>query len=311
MKKKVFIVGVLMASLVSCGSGEETTENTENAVTTKEVVETEVEETEEVEIGQIDPFKDFPEVATTGTVGDHILTPSKVWQEDATAEGAENKTFIFYNAKMSKPGADYSTVDFPFDGEVEIPNYMIVPIKANQSAKKGDVVLTWWQSGSGMKRAIVVDDSNPLEPIVNYIDIKWSNPAKDSDGVGYGQKKEQIKPNTFHVLSSLWEAGTTVAVKNGTDYKAATIISVTGDKVLTIGFGGKMAMYNKADCTPVTVAPNVKEGDAVQAPWVGTFVNTKVVKVDKLMGRVWCEDPYSEDPMVIPFGDVTTGLPIK
>lgn len=311
MKKKIFIASVVMASLVSCGGGEEShEENTENA--TEEVATTEeTEEAEEAEVSQIDPFKDFPEVGFSGAEGEFVLTPSKNWQEDATRDGADKTTFIFYKAKMAKPGAEYSTVDFTFDGEVEIPNYMIVPIKANQTAKKGDILLTWWQTGSGMQRAIVVDDANPAEPVVNYLDLDWDNPATNDDGVGIGQATYQIKPNTFHALTSKWDVGTTVAVKDGSDFKAATIISISGDQVLTIGFAGKMAMYNKADCTPIDVNPNVKEGDDVQAPWVGKFINTKVVKVDKKMGRVWVDDPYSDDPMVVPFGDVTTGLAIN
>jgi len=72
-----------------------------------------------------------------------------------------------------------------------------------------------------------------------------------------------------------------------------------------------MAIHNMADCTAIEVNPNVKVGDEVQTPWVGRFVNTKVVKVDKKMGRVWVDDPYSDDPMAIPFGDVTTGLNIQ
>ena len=311
MKKKIFIASIVMASLVSCGGGEEShEESTENA--TEEVATNdETEETEEAEITQIDPFQDFPDVGFAGAEGEFVLTPSKNWQEDATRDGADKTTFIFYNAKMAKPGTEYSTVDFTFDGEVEIPNYMIVPIKSNQTAKKGDILLTWWQTGSGMQRAIVVDDSNPAEPVVNYLDLDWDNPATNNDGVGIGQATYQIKPNTFHALTKKWDVGTTVAVKDGSDYKAATIISISGDKVLTIGFAGKMAMYNKSDCTAIDVNPNVKEGDEVQAPWVGKFINTKVIKVDKEMGRVWVEDPYSDDPMVVPFGDVTTGLVIN
>ena len=89
---------------------------------------------------------------------------------------------------------------------------------------------------------------------------------------------------------------------------ASTVVSVSGDQVLTIGFAGKMKIYPKTDCTPCPIKPTVKAGDEVQVPWVGSFTTTKVQKVDEKMGRVWCEDPYSDDPMVVPFGDVTNGL---
>jgi hypothetical protein len=303
--KQLLCTAIIGLSIVACGSSKKADPKTTPTDTTK----TE-QTTDHATSGKIDPFKDFPKDAITGNPGDFVLSPSKNWQEDGT-NGKANVTYIWYNQTLAETGSEYSKIDFMSDKGVEIPNYMIIPIKSGQTAKKGDIVLTWWQSGSGMKRAIVVDDKNPSEPIVNYIDIDWTNPAKNDKGVGIGQMTEQLKPNTFHVINNTWESGTTVAVKNGNDYKSATVIKVSGDKVLTIGFGGKMAVYSKADCTPVNVKPVVKVGDMVQAPWVGTYKNLKVEKVDTKMGRVWVDDPYSDDPMVIPFGDVTTGLDIK
>lgn len=306
MKKiKFLFAAALVATFMSCGGGSTKTKG-DDKDTTKNDTEVTTEDD-----GKVNPFKDFPKVKITANAGDYILTPSLTWQVDATKNGPESQTFIFYSAYLVKVGDKYSVVDFLFDDDTEIPNYMIVPIKSGQTAKVGDIVLTWWQSGSGMMRAVVTDVSNPSEPMVNYIDLDWDNPAKNSAGVGIGQQSEKIKPNSFHVLKNKWEPGTSVAVKDGDKYKLATVVSVGGDKVLTIGFAGVMKVYSKGDCTAIEIKPNVKAGDVVQAPWVGSFVNTKVVKVDTKNARVWCDDPYSDDPMVIPFGDVTTGLDIK
>jgi hypothetical protein len=302
--KRIYLIPAMVAALAmtACGGDEEATED--------ENTESEPETTETVDVARsaIDPFPDFPMASLNANDGDVVLTPSKSWQEDATAEGADNVTFIYYDAVVSTVGEGTSTVDFTFDGEVEIPNYMIIPIKANQSAKKGDIILTWWQSGSGMQRAIVTDDSDPSAPEVCYLDLDWDNPATTSEGVGIGQAKYQLEAGTFHVLTSDWSPGTTVAVSTDGKYKAATIVSINGDDVLTIGFAGKMKMYSKADCTPCPVVPNVNVGDEIQAPWVGSFTNSVVEKVDKENGRIWCDDPYSDEPMVIAFGDVLTGL---
>ncbi len=306
MKKQLFFASLFSLAIVSCGNAKKTEDKK-----TDPKDSTKTEETTSNTNGKIDPFKDFPKEALTAANGDIILTPSKNWQEDATTKGTDKVSFIFYDQTISEVGNEYSKIDFMSEKGIEIPNYMIIPIKSGQTAKKGDIVLTWWQSGSGMKRAIVVDDKNPAEPIVNYIDIDWTNPAKNDKGVGIGQMTEQLKPNSFHVISNTWESGTTVAVKEGSDYKSATVIKVSGDKVLTMGFGGKMKVYAKSDCAPVVVKPNVKAGDMVQAPWVGNYKNLKVEKVDAKMGRVWVDDPYSDEPMVVPFGDITSGLDIK
>lgn len=301
---KFLFAAFVLAMFISCGGGTNTNE--------KETEEKTTEENELVleEDGKVNPFKDFPAVSIKSNSGDYILTPSLVWQQDATTDGPESQSFIFYSANMVEPGAEYSTVDFLFDKGIEIPNYMIIPIKSGQTAKVGDIVLTWWQSGSGMQRAIVTDATDPSSPSVNYIDIDWDNPATNAYDIGIGQMTEQIEANTFHVLKNTWEPGTTIAVKDGVDYKHAIVISISGSKVLAMLWSGSMKIFDKSDCIAVAIKPNVKVGDEVQAPWVGTFVNTKVVKIDQKNGRVWCEDPYSDDPMVIPFGDVTTELDI-
>ncbi|HNQ67456.1 MAG TPA: hypothetical protein PKN32_03690 [Bacteroidales bacterium] len=307
MKKiKFLFAAFIIATFFSCGGGSSTTPSESEKDTTANETEVTTEDD-----GKVDPFKDFPKDKIVSQAGDYVLTPSLTWQVNATKEGPESQTFIFYSAKMSEPGDKYSVIDFTFDDDTEIPNYMIIPIKSGESAKVGDIVLTWWQSGSGMKRAIVTNASDPTAPEVNYIDISWTNPATNKDGVGIGQMSEKIGANTFHVLKNKWEPGTSVAVKKDGGYILATIVKVSGNKVLTIGWAGAMKIYDKADCVALDIKPNVKAGDDVQAPWVGKFVNTKVVKVDAKFGRVWCDDPYSDDPMVVPFGDVTTGLDIK
>lgn len=300
---KLILSATIAMAIMSCGN---------NKTNDKEKKDTTSTTTEEVkQEGKLDPFKGFPKEAITAKVGDYVLTPSENWQKDATEKGPEKVTFIYYSQTIAEVGNEYSKIDFLSNKGVEIPNYMIIPIKSGQSVKKGDIVLTWWQSGSGMKRAIVTDASNPSEPMVNYIDISWTNPAKNSAGIGIGQQSEKIKANSFHVLNNLWEEGTSVAVKEGSSYKQATIVKVSGDKVLTIGFAGVMKVYAKSDCTPIPIIPTCKAGDQVQVPWVGTFKNTKVQKVDSKNGRIWCDDPFSKDPLIVPFGDVITGLDIK
>ncbi len=308
MKKINLLLSVIiLAMIMSCGGETKTTEKEKKE---SDKTKTEAEEATEADANVIDPFKKFPDVKLTANAGDYILTPSLDWQEAATKDGPESQVFIFYKANVKEVGDAYSVVDFTFDDDTEIPNYMIVPIKSGQTAKVGDIVLTWWQSGSGMKRAIVTDATNPAQPKVNYIDIDWDNPAKKDD-VPLGQIKEEIEENSFHVLKDEWEPGTTVAIKTGKDYTKGTVISISEDKVLAIVFGGIMEVYEKSQCTPLPVYPKVKVGDEVQAPSIGFFINTKVLKVDNEYGRIWCEDPYSDDePMIVPFGDVTTGLDI-
>ena len=188
-KFKLLLSTALAVALMSCGNSN--TNDKEKKDTTATTTTEEVKKD-----GKIDPFKDFPKEAITANVGDFVLTPSENWQKDATEKGPDKVTFIYYSQNMAEVGSEYSKIDFLSSKGIEIPNYMIIPIKSGQTAKKGDIILTWWQSGSGMKRAIVTDASNPSEPTVNYIDISWTNPAKNSAGVGIGQQSEKIKANS-------------------------------------------------------------------------------------------------------------------
>ena len=97
MKKFYLIPGMIAAlAMTACGGGEE--ESSEE--TTDDAPET--EETVDVERSAIDPFPDYPMVSLNANNGDIIMTPSKNWQEDATAEGAENVTFHYHQIYQLK-----------------------------------------------------------------------------------------------------------------------------------------------------------------------------------------------------------------
>ncbi len=254
----------------------------------------------------IDLFSDFPSIPMSAKPGEYLLIPAYKTLVDYA--NGKNNAIIYYHAKLAEAGDKISTVAFTFDGQQEVPNHMIIPIKSGEKVKKGDVVLTWWQSGSGMQRAIVTDASNPSMPEVHYLDIAWDNPAKKNE-VPIGQLKEQIKENTFVKITDIWQPGTTVARLDGTSVKKYTIVNVAEDKVLVLGFAGSIAVLDKSACTPLKVNASVKVGDRIQAPWVGTFKAGVVKELKPEYGRaVIVFDHDKEKEHVIPFGDITTGL---
>jgi hypothetical protein len=253
------------------------------------------------------PFPGFPTVGTTAKAGDVVLCPSYTWIQDAVTKGPDKVTFIFYDQKMVTPGEVESELEFMSPGKAKVPNSYIIPIPGGQKAKPGDIVLTWWQSGSGMNRAIVVEASDPSEPTVRYLDIDYDNPAKSRDGkTTIGQMEEKLKPNSFVKISNVWEPGSVVAANDGASRKRGQIIRVAGDKVLTLGFAGTLQAYDKSACTPVPVVPKVKAGDKVKAPRYGAFTDATVTKVDGRIGRVFVKFGTDTEEKAIPFGDVLT-----
>jgi hypothetical protein len=238
---------------------------------------------------------DYPEGSAITNAEDIscVLFPSS-WKSDID-EGKDPApdTHIYYNCDFVKAGDVKSTIKH-FSDEYEIPNSLIIPIYKNATAKKGDIVLTWWQSGSGMKRAIVVDASNPAEPKVHYLDMDFKG-----DGTGFAEKhdNETLKPNSFVVLKSgEWMPGNEIVITDGTDEILGTIINANDDKVLYMGFAGKMKVAKKSDCRVMPLNPGVSAGQTVKAEFVGKLRSDyKVKKVDATKGRVWLEKDGREE----------------
>lgn len=303
MKTKILAIGVLVTLIGACGGGSDTANNTKpaenkpaNTAAAKPTIDPNYQATF--------PFKEFPAVDTIAKAGEVVLVPSYNWLQEANIEGTDKTTMIWYSQTMATPGAEMSDVKFMSDTK-KVPNAYIVPVPAGGKAKKGDVVLTWWQSGSGMQRAIVVDDANPAEPVVRYLDLDYDNPAKSKDGkTTIGQMDEQLKPNSFFVISAMMSPGTSVAVQDGDKMKHAIVIRVAGDKVFVKEFAGKIAVYDRSRCTGVPVTPAVKEGDKVKGVWVGSFENGTVTKVDARNGRVFINFDVDKKEKAVAFGNV-------
>lgn len=309
LKSPLLFVSCLLLASLACGTKEASVANsnttTGNTTTPPASANTATADAPKSTLkpGEI-PFSGFPTVGTTAKANEVVLCPSFNWIEDATTKGPDKVTFIFYNQKMIAPGDVESEVEFLSPGKRKVSNAYVIPIPAGQTAKVGDIVLTWWQSGSGMQRAIIVEASDPSEPTVRYLDLDYDNPAKSRDGkTTIGQMDEKLKPNSFVKINNVWEPGTVVAVNDGASKKKAQVIRVAGDKVLAMGFAGSLKAYDKSACTPVPVKPGVKAGDKVKAPIYGSFQNVTVTNVDGRNGRVFVK-PETGDEKAIAFGDV-------
>lgn len=242
---------------------------------------------------------DYPvQSVTTAKTGEYVLAIPRVWVEQSF-ENPSTAVFIYYAAKMVNPGTNESEIETLSGEKMTAPNSLIIPLKDGTKAKKGDVVLTWWQTGSGMSRAIVVGGSE-TEPEVLYLDREY-NPADAA---------EKLTPNSFVTLTSPDQAGTTIACKAGDeqDFTRYQLVNSTNDRVLLLGWAGKMIAMKKSDCATLPIVPNVKTGDNVYFPQYGKFELGTVTKVDAAIGRVTIKYTFagkSEESMM-PFGDIAT-----
>jgi hypothetical protein len=247
------------------------------------------------------PGTEYPVVETTAKAGEMVLTPSREFLDKAVAEGLDQAGFIFYMAEMVEPGPVESKVKGLAGTEFSMPNSLIVPLMPGQEAAKGDVLLGHWESGSGMYRAIVVDDAVKTEPKVRYLDGTFK--ADD--------QPDQWKANRFHKLEAGTPGVTVACKKDETTVEHGTLIHAMPKQLVAVGFAGKLHVYETANCAPLAPKADVKAGQKVQVPFLGTYREATVSKVDLAVGRVFAKFEFGGAEKEEAFGlaDVTAVLP--
>lgn len=295
MKKHLLFAIAVPFALTMAGCGNSTAKENKNDNPEPQQPETEVVEVQEEAQEPVFPW-DFPEgkkneglAEDQSALSIHTFYPKKLIESDNPA----NETYIFYSTTVKSVGETTSKVS-DFGSEVEMPNALIIPLPSGQKAQKGDILLTWWQTGSGMERAIVKDASNPESPKVDYLDLSYKD-----DGTGFAQDhaNEQIKPNTFTVLKDgEWQPGAQIVVTGDGSYEAGVLINCTDDKVLLKGFAGKIKVFKRSACKVVPLKQNLKAGDEVMAIFTSSYkTGYKIKKIDEKVGRVWVEGPYGDN----------------
>ena len=239
---------------------------------------------------------------TPGDPGDYVLCPSRQFFDNAIKNGADKTTFIYYAARLVESDKNQTTVKNLAGRTFSLPSEMVLPIPKGQTAKVGDVLLTWWQTGSGMQRAIVVGGKSK-EPVVRYLDIKLDNPS------GAGKREDRLKPDSFVVLSKPWQLGTTLRIKDTKRPNTllhGQIVALDNQRVLIKGWNGKLSTHERAHAIPVPIVPQLAANDAIQISLFGSFKPATVVKVDKRIGRVFAKYQFGrqDKEAAFAFGDV-------
>jgi len=291
--------------LWACGSSNNANTESMDSISEQDTIQKVVAEAPQKNLknrkpGEI-PF-DFPTVNTTAKAQEYVLAPMLQWIEDGYLKGKDQMVLIFHSREMVEPGAVESKLK-SIGKEIMMPNSMIIPIPKGATANKGDVLLTWEQNrGASMRTAIVVDNANPATPKIQYLDTPYEP----------NQPTDQAQANSFVVLNQPWQPGSYLAVKSKLGYDYAQVVRVVNEDVLTVGFTGKIKVYNKKDCVPVPIRLDAKPGDRVQVVKIASFRNGTVKKTFPDIGRVAVEIEFGGKPqtIVVGYGKVTKGLPI-
>lgn len=244
----------------------------------------------------------FPDVAITAKSGEYVLVPSWNWIEAGAGPDAHKTSFIFYHQKMIAPAVAASTVQFMRE-QHEVPNSYIVAIAAGGRANAGDIVLTWWQSGSGMQRAIVVRADDPARPVVRYLDIAYDNPAKSPDkSTTIGRMDEALAVDSFVPLMAGAPGSIFRCLDAGKPVRRQLIAQAADGRQLMSAHAGRLAIHAPGECESTPLKPDVQPGAMAWVEFAGTFVQARVTRIEPAIGRVFVELFGKE--RAIAFGDV-------
>ena len=277
------LIAIVGAALISCdGSGKaHGMERPDNAGLNEGVCG----------VNRVDSFPwNFPKDFALNDVeeGQTVLSPATFYGS-AIQRGDNLTTTLLpvYNFTVEKVGRNTITIA-SMGEQVVVPQALTVPLPKGETAQNGDVVLTWWQSGEGLQRAIVVDDTKLQKPKVCYLDLDYK-----SDGRGFANchANEELHANSFKVLKNgEWTSGASVAIENNGQWKAAIILNVHANKVLLLDAESRIMVAEKSRCRLIPIEMNYDVGEHVFAKLGYTFeADCRITKVDKRVGRVWVE----------------------
>jgi hypothetical protein len=211
----------------------------------------------------------------------YVLAPSYSNYKNARKDGLSNTLFVFYPREIVGK-TDTSVLINEFGDTVEMPNSLIIPMKYGEKAKKGDIVLTWWQKGTGMQRAIALNQNLSATPIVYYIDNQYSLYSSSND-INFWI--DTLKPNSFIVLKDSIMPGRSLIF----EHNLYIVISQNNDKILASSWAGTLKVISKDSCEFVPIKPNVEVGDSIFAPYIGIFFDAKVIQKWDDIGKIKAE----------------------
>jgi hypothetical protein len=242
------------------------------------------------------PFE-YDTVAMSAAPGDMVLAPPRPWLDNAIERGVEEQPFVFFRAELLEPGKRGSVVKTPSGRIEQIPNALLIPIRKGEQVRPGQVVLTTWQSGTGLQRAMVVKGGTPESPNVHYLDLQYKHPS------GIGKETERLAPNTFHRLEKPGEPGTSVACREGELHRHYIVIHTGATRLIGLGFAGRLRVIPRAACVSLEVTPHIDD-TPLFVPVMGVFQQARVRHYEEELGRVFVRYSHGGEDAEDVFGIV-------
>ncbi len=240
----------------------------------------------------------FSELYITGA---YVLAPSQIFLTHTADDSM--KVLVLYPRRLKSFQQNICEVSY-YDSSYTVPTKYVIPFPLHEKAKKGDFVLTWWQSGIGMQRAYVVNDSNPYEPVVRYLDLDMYSNGQAPES------REQLKPGSFRVINKPLQPGTAIAVhKRGAVYEYNIVINVVGDTVIAVNWSKILHVFPKSKVIPNPPDNSFKVGDVVWVPVYGLYTYGTVLGIKDGCAQVQVKILGQKQINCVPLLDIFKKLP--
>lgn len=252
MKKIVYITILILIFLVSCN--KKTTKKQERA--------------------------DLINISIDVEKGQWVMCPAKYLIDSAFSKGIENSVFVYYPRKVIDFNENSIFVAELGDTSI-IPKYFVIPLPKNENVSKGDIVLSWWQKGTGMQRALVFDVVQDGRPVVYYLDGHFSFSQSNLKYL-----LDTLKKDTYINISEKALIGRSFMINE--EYISSYYITVAENKdsVMGLSWAGIIKVFKKTDCNFVPLNIQLKEGDSVLVPYLGTYCDGIIKKMWNDIGKV-------------------------
>lgn len=228
-------------------------------------------------------------------VGKYVLSPSKANYDSLLANGIENVIFVYYPRNFIKSEKDFLYLK-EFGDTIEMPKSITIPLPDSQMVSKGDVVLTWWQNGTGMQRALVLSKEPTYTPTVYYLDNQYYFYYSDNDPLFW---IDTLMPSSFLKIEDKLMPGRSCSITGKYVSSFYTIINSLGYKLVVMSWSGDLQIVSTKECEIVPMNTTFEVGDSVSVPYLGTYTNGTVKTVYDDIGKMMVKINFIDTTMVI------------
>lgn len=235
-----------------------------------------------------------PDVSLQAAPGQRVFAPYRA--AFLTRADSFDLDLVMHAGVMRVVGDTQSLIENDTMSVGSIPNVFIVPVPDDERAKPGDLIMRHdGRARMGDERAQVVAGGTEAAPMARELST-WKV-----------QDPEEVAAGTFVVLRP-WGPGTHLACKRDGDLDDVVVVRVVGEKVIGLGWAGRLRFDDKVNCVPVPIAPKLKVGQAVKIAVVTDYHPGTVVSIDENAGYAevsyeWGGSPSSNKVL---FGEILT-----